>query len=226
MSIERSIGPELLPTAGAAGGGLGLGATDALFARIVATTPHILHIIDLQEKRTVYLNAHVTRVLGYSPQELQALDSSALLAALHPDDAERALLFGRAYDALPDGEVAEIAYRMRHKTGHYLWLLTRSVIFSRTPEGKAHLVLATTQDVTAQEEARRALAAREAHLRALADAMPHLVWTAGADGTVDYYNSRARENDGLRQRADGSWNWQPIVHPDDLAATLLAWETA
>lgn len=62
--------------------------------------------------------------------------------------------------------------------------------------------------------------------RQLANAMPQLVWTADADGTVDYYNDRAAEFDGLSRAADGRWQWSPVVHPDDLAPTVAAWQAA
>jgi PAS domain S-box-containing protein len=68
--------------------------------------------------------------------------------------------------------------------------------------------------------------ASEFSFRALADSMPQLVWTADAQGVVGYYNARAREYDGIEPLRDGSWHWQPGVHPDDLAHTVDAWKRA
>jgi len=63
--------------------------------------------------------------------------------------------------------------------------------------------------------------------RALADAMPQLVWTARSDGTIDYFNRRwveytgtVLEEIGGRDRALG------VVHPDDLRETWARWEVA
>ena len=57
-------------------------------------------------------------------------------------------------------------------------------------------------------------------LGGLADAVPHLVWVAAADGTVHGLQPPDR---GLRALpgAGPTWppNWEPMVHPDDLAAT-------
>ena len=72
----------------------------------------------------------------------------------------------------------------------------------------------------------RALRLSEQRLRALADSMPQLVWTAGPGGAVDYYNARARFYAGLEALPDGTWTWQPVVCPDDLPRTLAAWNTA
>jgi PAS domain S-box-containing protein len=77
-----------------------------------------------------------------------------------------------------------------------------------------------------QSESRTSVSRSEARFRLLADSMPQLVWTAGADGRVNFYNSRASEYAGLKCSADGHWIWEPVVHPDDLAATVMAWDSA
>jgi PAS domain S-box-containing protein len=79
---------------------------------------------------------------------------------------------------------------------------------------------------TARRQAEAALRDSELRYRQLANAMPHLVWTSNAAGVVDYYNSRASAYDGIRCDNDGRWTWQPIVHPDDIAATITAWQAA
>jgi len=63
-------------------------------------------------------------------------------------------------------------------------------------------------------------------LGAFADAIPHLVWIARADGVVVEYSRRVADYGGASRTADGDYAWQPIVHPDDLAPTLAAWRAA
>jgi PAS domain S-box-containing protein len=66
----------------------------------------------------------------------------------------------------------------------------------------------------------------ERRLRHLADSLPQLVWTALPDGTVNYYNHRAREYAGIRETAAGVWTWEPVLHPDDTEHTVAAWTHA
>jgi len=67
--------------------------------------------------------------------------------------------------------------------------------------------------------------AGERHYRTLAEAVPHIVWTARADGVVDYLNRRWFEYTGVPQeRAAGSW--ESAVHPDDLAHCRDEWHDA
>jgi PAS domain S-box-containing protein len=55
--------------------------------------------------------------------------------------------------------------------------------------------------------------------RQLADAMPHLVWTADPSGTTTYYNERFAEYTGLGELEEHGDLWSRFVHPDDLAGT-------
>jgi PAS domain S-box-containing protein len=92
--------------------------------------------------------------------------------------------------------------------------------------GKVKFLIPSGVDITERKKTERALRESENRFRHLADAMPQLVWTAGADGTVDYYNERVHEFHGFQQSADGSWHWSPTLHPEDLDRTVEAWQRA
>jgi PAS domain S-box-containing protein len=81
-------------------------------------------------------------------------------------------------------------------------------------------------DITERRLTERRLRQSEARFRRMADLMPQLVWTAHADGRVDYYSARAGAYDGIRVDDGGMQEWQPLVHPDDRAATVAAWREA
>src|SRR5207237_761929 len=55
-----------------------------------------------------------------------------------------------------------------------------------------------------------------------ADAMPQIVWAAGPDGQVDYYNRRWYEYAGQPEGFAGD-GWQSALHPDDAPRCLEAW---
>jgi PAS domain S-box-containing protein len=77
-----------------------------------------------------------------------------------------------------------------------------------------------------EQSARASAEASEQHYRALADAMPQIVWTARADGYNDYYNRRWYEYTGLAPEQSGGWSWQHVIHPDDVEASVRAWAKA
>ena len=66
----------------------------------------------------------------------------------------------------------------------------------------------------------------EARFRQLADAMPHLVWTARPDGHPDYYNERWYALTGQPRGIGGDESWIPVLHPDDVQRSLDVWHRA
>jgi PAS domain S-box-containing protein len=70
------------------------------------------------------------------------------------------------------------------------------------------------------------LKASEERFRQLANAMPQLVWSAGPDGKIDYYNDRHHVLKGIYQDSTGMWHWQASIHPDDIAQSAEAWQRA
>ncbi len=64
------------------------------------------------------------------------------------------------------------------------------------------------------------------HFKFLADNIPVIVWTTGADGTADYFNKQWYEYTGLTIEESKAPGPQRIVHPNDLDATLQAWSHA
>jgi signal transduction histidine kinase len=72
------------------------------------------------------------------------------------------------------------------------------------------------------------LKASESRFRELADAMPQIVWTAGPDGRVDYYNRRWTEHTRLSPEetfAVEGW-WKLVVHPEDMDGCAARWAEA
>ncbi|MBV8602708.1 MAG: PAS domain-containing protein, partial [Candidatus Eremiobacteraeota bacterium] len=63
----------------------------------------------------------------------------------------------------------------------------------------------------------------EERFRALAAAIPQLVWTARPDGTIDWYNQRWYDYTGQSEAQAFGWGWKAVHHPDDLPRVMEAW---
>jgi PAS domain S-box-containing protein len=64
----------------------------------------------------------------------------------------------------------------------------------------------------------------EERYRALADAVPQIIWRADDEGTVVYRNERWYELTGLPRGEPG--DWRDAAHPEDVEAADAAWELA
>ncbi len=62
-----------------------------------------------------------------------------------------------------------------------------------------------------------------ADFRVLADAMPQIVWTASADGAIDWYNARWYSYTGQIFEEAAGRGWQAVHHPDDLQEVMRRW---
>ena len=135
------------------------------------------------------------------------------------------------------------------KDGNGSYVMSRSTIFDITERKQAEEQIQTLNaqleqrviERTAQLEAANALkdellvreqAARELaqaseqRYRALADAMPQIVWTANPEGWLDYYNQRWFDYTGMTLEQTQGWGWQPVLHPDDLQKCIDCWNQA
>lgn len=87
-------------------------------------------------------------------------------------------------------------------------------------------VMAIVHDVTVRVMAAREMEKSKKELDSLANAMPQVVWVAGADGKVVFYNERVMGFAGAERLPDGTWRWEAMLHDEDLEATLEAWSKA
>ena len=71
-------------------------------------------------------------------------------------------------------------------------------------------------DVTEQQHAADALRQSERRYRTLMEALPAMIATTSADGTVQYHNSKWTEYTGLSTGELVSDGWQSVLHPGDL----------
>lgn len=80
-------------------------------------------------------------------------------------------------------------------------------------------------ELRVQERTHELLLSRE-HFKFLADNIPVIVWTASSDGHYDYFNHQWYNYTGLTFEQSKEMGWKPVIHPDDLAETMVEWESS
>lgn len=165
-------------------------------------------------------------VMGYVPPDTDNSDIAVwirtLLQHVVPRDRKFVEMALKVFAAGKPGP--KIDYRIVGDDQKERWIESEWVV-ENNAAGKARRSFLTNLDVTDRKRAQEQLRGSEERFRQLADSMPQMVWTARADGELDYYNARWHEFTGFGpERHGGLATWQSILHPDDFDKTLLAWK--
>ncbi|MEG4806449.1 PAS domain S-box protein [Microcoleus sp. F8-D3] len=183
---------------------------------------------------------HVDEHLEYEKGEFPRT-RAAWNSILHPLDRDRVLAAVDLYLSAPDSSAAPFfqEYRVQCQRGGLLhWIDRGKAVLDK--QGNPCKWIGAISDISDRKQAeeqrnwalareqaaRREAEASEQLYRVLAEAIPQIVWTARADGWVDYYNRRWFEYTGLTVEETQGWGWHLALHPDDVADALERWKTS
>jgi PAS domain S-box-containing protein len=101
-------------------------------------------------------NERWAEIVGYRMEELAPVTIDTWMRLAHPDDlAQSGELLARHFAGESDSY--EFEARMRHKDGHWIWVLDRGKLVSRTPDAQPEWMAGTHWEVTARKQAEEAL---------------------------------------------------------------------
>lgn len=110
--------------------------------------------LDMRKGGTTYSAAWV-KMLGYAEGELDG-DPDRWLTMIHPDDRENVAEADRAH---LEGRTPffEAEFRMRHKDGHWVWILDRGKTLERDSEGRLIRAIGSLTDITQRKQTEESL---------------------------------------------------------------------
>lgn len=157
-----------------------------------------------------FWNKGAERLLGWTAEEMLG---RPMVERMPEADRPRAAALIRR---IADGEEFAGEWPDHRKDGTPIWRDVRTAPL-RDADGRPIGIMGVSHDITERKRVEGTLRESERRLRQLADTMPQVVWTAGPDGSVTYFNGRWYEYTGLSPEMsltdDG---WRRAVHPEDL----------
>ncbi|ROI10996.1 PAS domain-containing sensor histidine kinase [Kaistella haifensis] len=93
----------------------------------------------------------------------------------------------------------------------------------RNADGKVYAIINVAVNVTELINARKIAESAEDESRNFANAMPHMVWSAGPTGKLDYGNANLLRLLNLTIDEIDKFDFTKIVHPDDLPSVAKVW---
>jgi PAS domain S-box-containing protein len=168
------------------------------------------------ETNAVVYSSRWKSMLGYSDEEIEP-HLSAWERLVHPDDRSRA---DRAHGSVAAGErvTYEAEFRLRHKDGHYVPVLSRGFPVRREPGGPVIRIVGTHLDLTEQKRAEATLRENEERLKLAFAGAQEGVWDWNLETGAVVYSTRWKEMLGYAEdevephlRA-----WERLLHPEDV----------
>ena len=162
----------------------------------------------------VFYSPRWTEMLGYAPEEIQP-HVREWERLLHPDDSERAR---GLVDRVVRGEQDyRMEFRLRHKEGHYVDILSRGYAVRRTPDGPVVRIVGTHFDLTERKRAEAALRESEERLTLAFAGAQEGVWDWNLETGAVVYSAQWTQMLGYAadEVEPNLSAWERLLHPDD-----------
>jgi len=96
-------------------------------------------------------NSYWAEMLGYALEELEPTSIETWAALTHPDDLKVALERAQLHFS-GAAEYYNCEIRMRHKLGHWVWILSRGKVTAWNDNGEPLMMVGTHQDISAHKQ--------------------------------------------------------------------------
>lgn len=139
--------------------------------QVIETVPDAVLVYDVTSLQTMFINAQVETVFGYTSDEARALGGDFWQRVIVPDDLPRVLAHReRLLNAL-ENDTLEVEYSARHKSGELRVMVERDTIFGRSDDGSVRQVVALVRDITERKNTEAQLAYQANLFQSVSDAI-------------------------------------------------------
>lgn len=164
---------------------------------------------------TCFYSGSWAEMLGYREDEL-AHATDLWLQLTHPDDREQAVSSGdRHLSGLTD--IIETELRLKHKDGHWVWVIDRGGVIERDEDGKPLRMVGVQTDITRQKQAEYQLEQINARFKLALAATGIGVWHFDLATNQSHWDEKTREIFGIpghNAEVPGDV-WHRHLHPED-----------
>lgn len=150
-------------------------------------------------------------MIGYTLDELQPININTWIRFVHPDDAEQSSIKLQAcFDK--ETNFYECECRMKHKKGHWIWVLDRGKVTSWTEDGKPLWMFGTHTEITNVKETELALRESNAFIEAVLNNINTGIVACNAEGVLTLFNNATRKMHGIPNTAIAADEWSRYYH--------------
>ncbi|WP_332913914.1 PAS domain-containing protein [Algoriphagus boritolerans] len=153
-------------------------------------------------------------MLGYKLEELGPITRRTRSHLIHPQDLERSNQLLDEY-LHRKSKIYQCEVRMRHKDGHWVWILDRGQVMAWDEKGTPAVMFGTHTDISQQVLAKEQLSTRERRFRALIENSDDAFAILDLKGKPTYVSASISRVLGYSEQEAMELNLFEITHPDD-----------
>lgn len=132
--------------------------------KITDTSPGMIYVFDLIEKKEVYSNKKLEELFGYSTNDMKEMGNSIISQIIHPEDIGQLTEYIDGFSTAKDGEMRSTEYRLKDQTDKYRWIRTYETVFKRDDKGTPIQIIGIALDINNEKETAQELQNREEQL--------------------------------------------------------------
>ena len=135
----------------------------------------------------IIFNERWAKIVGYTLEELSPVSIKTWIDLCHPDDLDKSnKLLEKHFTGNNDYYLCEA--RMKHKNGHWVWVLDRGKVFEWSKDGKPLRATGTHIDITELKNSEKKLKESEEKYHTLAEECPISIMSFDHKGVVTFVN--------------------------------------
>ncbi|MEB3289523.1 MAG: PAS domain-containing protein [Leptolyngbya sp.] len=181
----------------------------------------LLYLFDVPSQSLLFVSESGASLLDYTAAEILAMGADLVPNLVHPDDHLSFAAYIDQLDQSPEGTSLTFEYRVRHRDGHWLYLLLRGQAYTRDEQGHIQQFLGSVLDITSRKQTEANLQASEARFEMIANLIPDFLWESEPDGFKTWCNQRWLDYTGQTLEQSLGRGWLEAIHPEDRATSVL-----
>jgi len=179
---------------------------------IALTIPNIIYIYDLEQDRNIYINDHLETVLGYTKDDVAAMEGNVFGSLLQTSELPKMYAHVYGMENAKDGEVRQVEYAVTSKTGEQKILCCRESVFKRKENGQVVQVIGSAEDVTRLHLQNAALKEQKEFYEAILNNIPSDIAVYNNQLRYLFVNPASVANPDVREWIIGKTNVEYCQH--------------
>ena len=166
---------------------------------------------------SVIFSKHNSEMLGYAPESFK--HSRDLTNLIHPEDYDRTM---NAMQGHLNGlfERYEVEYRIKTKSGEYIWFYDIGSVVKKDANGKPLTVSGIVINTTARKHAEHEIEQSHARFSAMISNISDVIAIMDADGFKKYESPNLKKHFGWLPEDNAGRSAFSFIHPDDMEYAL------